>query len=355
MPPSAVHHDPNDRPRWWTGSRAKVAIKSTLGALVLVMVAQHATRTWVDLQARGASIRIAPGAFLASMALYLGGLLPFGLFYRRALLAGGSTIRPYPATRAYLVSHLGKYVPGKAMVVVVRAGLSAPHGARASTAAFASIYETLLMMAVGGLVAAAGFSLSPSRGTSLPIGIGGRSITLPLPLIGLGLGFGFSFLSSPWAFPRLARLAKRPLPGVGLDSLPRITPQLVGEGVAWNIIGWTLLGLSQVALLASMIPGGLEPSAWPAVVASVALATVAGFVVPIAPGGLGVREWVLWTALAATIDRDLAVVAALALRLAWVLAEVGAGAALMAIRPKASSIATGSELATTVTAGADQP
>jgi hypothetical protein len=42
---------------------------------------------------------------------------------------------------------------------------------------------------------------------------------------------------------------------------------------------------------------------------------------------------VLWTALASAIDRDLAVVAALVLRLSWVTGEVLATAALLAIRP----------------------
>ena len=48
-----------------------------------------------------------------------------------------------PALRAYVVSHLGKYVPGKAMVVVIRTALVVPFGARASTAAIATFYETL--------------------------------------------------------------------------------------------------------------------------------------------------------------------------------------------------------------------
>lgn len=64
-----------------------------------------------------------------------------------------------------------------------------------------------------------------------------------------------------------------------------------------------------------------------------ALATVAGFVVAVAPGGLGVREWVLWTALGAVLDQDLAVVASLGLRLAWVVGEVVAAAAFLSFSP----------------------
>ena len=64
----------------------------------------------------------------------------------------------------------------------------------------------------------------------------------------------------------------------------------------------------------------------PVVIASVALATVAGFVVAVLPGGLGVREGVLMSALAPALGSDHAVVAALSLRLVWVAAELVAAA-----------------------------
>jgi uncharacterized membrane protein YbhN (UPF0104 family) len=70
------------------------------------------------------------------------------------------------------------------------------------------------------------------------------------------------------------------------------------------------------------------------VTASVALATVAGFVVAVLPGGIGVREGVLMVAMAPAIGDDLAVVAALALRLIWVAAELAAAALLLPFRPR---------------------
>ena len=65
------------------------------------------------------------------------------------------------------------------------------------------------------------------------------------------------------------------------------------------------------------------------VIASVALATVAGFVVAVLPGGLGVREGVLMSALAPALGSDRAVVAALTLRLVWVAAELAAAVVLV--------------------------
>ncbi len=68
--------------------------------------------------------------------------------------------------------------------------------------------------------------------------------------------------------------------------------------------------------------------------AGVALATVAGFVVAVMPGGLGVREGVLMATLAPAVGEDTAVISALALRLVWVAVELVAGGALAIARPR---------------------
>ncbi len=314
-------------PRGWV----KVAIKSVLAVVVIAAVARHASKTVAQLRDRGESIRIAPAGFAAAVGLYVAGLVPLGVFYGRVLAASRTPIGTFAAIRAYLISHLGKYVPGKALVVVMRAGLSVPSGARPATAAFATFYETLVMMAAGGLLAAVALGRGESVTIPLPFG-DGRSLTLPLAWLGLGTGLAFLVVVEPKVFPRLATLARLPFRGVGPDALPTVSWRLLAEGLALATVGWTLLGLSQVAVLAAIGPSGRLASEWPTVVGSVALATVAGFVVPISPGGLGVREWVLWTALASAIDRDRAVVAALVLRLAWVVGELAAAAVLVAVR-----------------------
>ena len=312
----------------------KIAIKLTLTAVVLAFVGRHVARTWRDLLERGQTPRVDLFWISASVGLYLAGLVAFGVFFWRIMAQSATPTGSYPSVRAYLISHLGKYVPGKALVVVMRAGLVVPYGARPATAAFATLYETLLMMAAGGLVAAAGFALGSAPLIRVPIpGTGGREVEAPMAWLSLGLGLVFLVVVWPSVFPRLAMLAKVPLPNVGPDALPRFSTALLVEGLAWSTFGWVLLGLSQVAVIRGLSPLGLAPNAWPLAIASVALATVAGFVVPIAPGGLGVREWVLWTALASAIDGDLAVVSALMLRLAWVVGEVLVAAILFAIRP----------------------
>lgn len=309
----------------------KRAVKTTLALLVIAAVARQIVRTVHELSARGETLRLDPAWLAAAVALYTLGLVPFGLFYARLLQSSATPVGWQPALRAYLVSHLGKYVPGKALVVVMRAGLSVPFGARPATAAIATLYETLVMMVAGGAIAALGFAFAPSRWVVLPLGALG-TWRAPLPLLGVAAAAVFALLVEARVFRRLVRLVSLPFPNVGPDAIPRLGAGLLALGLLWAALGWTLMGLSQVAVLRGLGFGPIGLAHTPAVVASVALATVAGFAVPISPGGLGVREWVLWTSLGSLIDRDRAVVAALALRLAWVVGEVLAGALFYSLR-----------------------
>jgi hypothetical protein len=313
------------------------AAKSVVAILILWAVGRHVLRTWDDLRRQSGSLHFESSWLIGSGFLYLIGLCAFGRFFERILRSSPTPVGLVPALRAYIVSHLGKYVPGKAMVVVVRAGMVVPHGGRASTASIGTFYETLVMMATGGLIAAAGFA--PAAG-SQPVGFSLGSwgpIKLPLYRLaawgGLGLGLAFVVVVIPSVFGRLARLAVVPVPGVGPDAMPHFTGRLLAEGLLWSAGGWVFLGLSQLAVVRAYDPlvtsGLIEFNVAPIVIAAVALATVAGFVVAVLPGGLGVREGVLMSMLTPALGSDRAVIAALVLRLVWVAAELAAAALLL--------------------------
>jgi uncharacterized membrane protein YbhN (UPF0104 family) len=323
------------RPRWKRTTIA--AVKAVVAAVVLWAVGRHVLHTWNDLADHRVTPRFEPAWLAASGLLYLAGLSAFGVFYERILQASGTPIRLVPALRAYLVSHLGKYVPGKAMVVIMRAGMAVPFGARASTAAIATFYETLVMMAAGGLVAAAGFAMAGDSGRVSFMLPGWGPVELPLyrlaALSSLGMGLAFLVVVAPPVFGRLAGLISLPIPGVGPEALPRLSGRLLVQGLVWSSVGWILLGLSQLAVVWAL-NGAATANApalerLPVITAAVALATVAGFVVAVMPGGLGVREGVLMSALTPTLGPDRSVVAALLLRLVWVAAELIAAAALV--------------------------
>ena len=133
------------RPRWKKG--AILVLKAVLAVLVLVYVGRHVVRTWDDLHKHGRTLHVAPAWIALAMLLYLLGLAACGYYFGRVMRATATPVSDLAALRAYVISHLGKYVPGKAMVVVMRVGLVAPYGARPATAAFATLYETLVMSA----------------------------------------------------------------------------------------------------------------------------------------------------------------------------------------------------------------
>lgn len=309
----------------------KPVVKTIIGLLVVLAVTRHAWGTWTDLRARGALPRFDPVWGIVALGLYLAGLVVYGLYFVMVLRAGVSPVGTFAGVRAYLISHLGKYVPGKALVVVMRVGMVTPYGARASTAAFATFYETLVMMAVGGLIAACVLPFSAT--VALPGWLGRTGKAVPLGLIGLMVGLGFFLLTSPRVFPRVAAMVGKRLPDVGADAVPRVNLNLFARGWVLTLVGWILLGLSQVAVIRALGLVSVPVSMWPVVVGCVAMATVAGFAVPISPGGLGVREFVLWTGLGSILDQDLAVIASLALRMVWVVGEVLAAVILLAARP----------------------
>lgn len=318
------------------------ALKALVAVVVFWGVGRHVWRTWNDLGGWDAALRVRPWFLVLSGLLYLAGLAFCGLFYHAVLRASPSPIGQFAAVRAYLISHLGKYVPGKAMVVVMRAGMSVPHGARGATATVATFYETLVMMASGSLVAAAGFALASDPpielGADPPIptfilpGLGMVSLRVfaLLALASLGMGVGFLVVVAPPVFRRLVKTASLPIRRVGLDASPRFSARLLGLGLIETAAAWLMMGMSQMAVVWGVATfGGLDFLALlPIVVAAVAFATVAGFVVAVAPGGLGVREGVLMYALGPALGNDVAVVAALTLRLVWVAAEITAALVL---------------------------
>ena len=253
------------RPRW---QRLTIkAVKWTVTLVVLWAVARHVLRTWADLRGQSQSVHFEPGWLIGSGLLYLAGLVACGRFFELILRASPTPVGLLPALRAYLVSHLGKYVPGKAMVVIVRAGMVVPFGARASTAAIATFYETLVMMASGGLIAAAGFATGlvrwRSAGRSRSISTLPRWGPVSLPLYrlaacaGLGLGLAFVVLTVPSVFGRLG--------GTGQPTRSRLWDRRrcrasrAGSwlaGLLWSSCGWIFLGLSQVAVVRAFDPAG---------------------------------------------------------------------------------------------------
>ena len=155
---------------------------------------------------------------LLSGLLYLAGCWPVRSSTSGSCDPVHAPIGFLPAWRAYIVSHLGKYVPGKAMVVVVRSGMVVPFGGRASTAAIATFYETLVMMAPAAWSRRPGSRAALDRTrSSSPCWGWGRSSSRSTDWLRFRAraGPGVSDRGVPPVFGRLAGLVTLPIPGVG--------------------------------------------------------------------------------------------------------------------------------------------
>ncbi len=301
---------PSSRKRW---------LIRIVKLLVLALVVWAVRRTLIDAwnQLDQHRWHVEPVWLAASAALYLLGLFPAALFWYRTLRVLGQQARLRDAIRAYYIGHLGKYVPGKAMVVVLRAGLIRGERVNTGVAAASVFVETLTMMAVGSFLAAAILAVGFREEGWIVAGAVGLMLVSGLPTI-------------PPIFRRLARLA-----GVGKDpavaaKLERLGPATLVLGWAAMTFGWCLMGLSYWAVLRAMAIPGLDPVAQlPRYVAAVSLAMVAGFLLLVLPGGVGVREAALVKLIIPYLAQrvphaELAAWASAALlRIVWLLSELG--------------------------------
>ena len=165
--------------------------------MIVVLVVWFIRRTLVDawVQLGEHQWRFHFGWLAVSGCLYLLGTLPCGIFWHRTLLALGQPVSLPRALRAYYIGHLGKYVPGKAMVVILRTGLVRGQGVDTALAAACVFFETLTMMAVGAFLSAAIVKPELSRTMlacwgATPAWFSTTSLSRPLPRLSACLTSG---------------------------------------------------------------------------------------------------------------------------------------------------------------------
>ncbi len=266
------------------------------------------------------SLQLRPGWLLLSGALYFPALLISAWYWYHLLHVFGQRPRLVSAVRAYFMGHLGKFVPGKALAVLLRAGAVRSPEVRFGVAIITTFYEVFATMAAGGLLAALIFATDPPHVTGLDWDPRLVSLLL-LALCAVPLWPGvFNFL--------LGRMARR-FEKVESFQLPRLRLGTLLVGIGVTAVGWLLVGLSVWALLEAVLPEPLEWSLaiWLRCTGSIGLAYVAGFVLG-TPGGIGIRELFLLALLGFAADEVLIAGAVVLLRLVWTVVEVVPATAL---------------------------
>jgi len=291
-------------------------VKWGLCAAVVTFVALRAYRLWNrdELQ----NLTVSFGWLLAAVVVYLVGWIPSVWYWRRLMQAFGSEVGSLDAARAYYCGHLGKYVPGKAGVLLIRAGMMKSRGATPAVAAVTATVETLLSMGVGLIVGLALFPL-----INWPPGLAER---VPHPAVIPGLVVGLVLLSLPVIALLLRHFAwvMSPRQNPQDERHVVINARHVGIGIGVFCLSWALHGFSLALILRAIAPSASPIAQWPMCAGAVSLATSVGFLAVFAPGGIGVREALLMEILRVQpgVNAVQAVLAAVLLRLVWLTAEI---------------------------------
>ncbi len=226
------------------------------------------------------------GAGLVLLLHYLYLFLLWGLLLRRL----GTRPRMPLLFRAYSLSLLAKYVPGKVVAHGVRARFALRMGLPGPAVTSSLVWEALLVLGSAALFGLFGF-FGPSLA---PLHAAARWLILVFGLCGAGL----------LAVGASGRAGKRWTRWIGL-------PQLAGQPV-WLLVLFLLYGFSWVTyglshwLLANAITPLPLASLLPLAVA-LAVAWGLGFVSVIAPAGLGIREGVLYLFVAGSLSQGQAI------------------------------------------------
>src|SRR5262245_46516416 len=303
----------------WNPKRAWLVLKTAVAVAILVAVGRNFAITLSSPELASFPFRLRFAFLVPAGLLYLLAHCCWASFWVRLLRSQGVHVSWYGGLRAYFVSQFGKYVPGKAWVILLRVGMLRAVGGRPLPVAVTATYETLSSMAAGALL---GVLLLPWL-VALPDVVSGNVVALAA-IAGLPIVLGV--LNK--LVVRVAQRSREP----DAPSLPSPSPWLLAQGLLHGACGWCLLGVSLGLVIRGVVP---DPPAWdvPAYMgdlAAICLSYVLGFAVLVAPGGLGVREYLLKLTLTprftgaadAALAEGQAVVVALVLRLTWSVMEL---------------------------------
>ena len=264
-------------------------------------------------QAHGQLERLAPptgyGWFALAGLVYAVSLGVFGVIWHLAMCEQGRRWRLRSTLPAYMLSQLGKYVPGKALVVVLRGSALPDHPRRWPATVGTSVHETLLSMSIGALVAI---------GTALavPGTAAGRSTEVVLSTVGI-VGLVFLLMSLPPSAHLLQKLVSS-RSGPGGWTPPSWS--LVTMGTALLLVGWLGFAVSLALVLEGCGDDLRRRIDFLRVVVAATAARVLGFV-SLLPGGVGSRDLAMVELLTPALAPEEAIVAVVSVRLTWLLSE----------------------------------
>ena len=194
--------------------------------------------------------------------------------WRRVLGAWDSHLPFMQAARIWFLSNLGKYVPGNIWSLTAMGVMARKRGLSGLAAAGSSVIMQMVSLVTGTAIV----MVSGAKLLGQPLLVGAAVLVLAIVL-----------LSAPRFLPPLTVWVGTM---IGKDIAPPSVPATsIWTAALANTLSWLLYGLAFQFFVRGLL--GAAPGEISSYVAVYTAAYILGFISPIAPAGLGVREFTL--------------------------------------------------------------
>ncbi len=243
-------------------------------AAVLFFAGRSLAGQWSKVESRLTHIQFGWEWILAATALVL---VTYALLiegWRRVLEAWDSHLPFNVAARIWFLSNLGKYVPGNIWSLTAMGVMAKKRGLSAIAAAGSSVIMQTVSLATG---------------TAIVLVTGAKLLGQPL-LVGVAVLLLVALLlSAPRFLPPLARWVGSL---IGRDIAPPTVPATsIWTAAVASALSWLFYGVAFQLFVRGLL--GAAPGELSSYIAVYTAAYILGFISPIAPAGLGVREFTL--------------------------------------------------------------
>lgn len=243
-------------------------------AAVLFFAARSLATQWNKVESRLTHLQFGWEWITAATALIL---VTYALLiegWRRVLEAWDSHVPFVGAARIWFLSNLGKYVPGNVWSLTAMGVMARKRGLSAIAAAGSSVIMQVVSLATG---------------TAIVMVTGAKLLGQPLLVGAAVLLLAALLLSAPRFLPPLA---------IWMGSLigreiapPSVPARSIWTAAVASTLSWLFYGVAFQLFVRGLL--GAAPGEMSSYIAVYTAAYILGFISPIAPAGLGVREFTL--------------------------------------------------------------
>lgn len=282
-----------------------------IGALVACGIAL--ADQWPSISSRVQ--RLGPTPVIAAVGLTLVATFASMMSWRALLADIGSPLPIKPSARIYLLSAIGKYLPGSVWPYMAQMEMGRRYDIPRPRSGASAILAVLIALSSGLLIAA---------------------VTTPWTSASAMRTYWPVFLAVPVLLAAVHPAVANRLVGITMRLLkrPPLDQSLSWSGLsisaAWSTLTWVAFGL-QIWVLCDAI-AKVDARAPIQCIGAYALAWSAGFLVVIAPAGAGIREVALTAVLSSIMPAPAALTVALISRAVTTTCDFGAAAVAMSLR-----------------------